>query len=121
MRGTDLGFARKVALRELRGGMAGFRVFLVCLVLGVAWIAAVGSITAAIEKGLAAEGRSILGGDAALTFSYRFAGEDERAWMAGRGDVAESVPLPPTLATLPAHSRIPCQPLRDCRPGRCGL
>ena len=61
-----VGFAWSVALRELRGGLAGFRVFLACLILGVMGIAAVGSVTTAIEKGLAAEGRNILGGDAAL-------------------------------------------------------
>ena len=47
--------------RELRGGLAGFRVFLACLILGVGGIAAVGSVTTAIENGLAAEGQTILG------------------------------------------------------------
>ncbi|MGF1550944.1 MAG: ABC transporter permease [Paracoccaceae bacterium] len=86
--GGFLGFAWRVALRELRGGLAGFRVFLACLALGVAGIAAVGSITAAIQAGLAAEGRTILGGDAAITMTYRFATEDERAWMERQGEVS---------------------------------
>ena len=88
-----LRFAWAAALRELRGGLAGFRVFLACLILGVGGIAAVGSVTTAIERGLAAEGQSILGGDAALTFSYRFASDDERAWMAERGKVVEMVSM----------------------------
>ncbi|MEO0761288.1 MAG: hypothetical protein AAFZ09_05685, partial [Pseudomonadota bacterium] len=54
-RARMLAFAWSVARRELRGGLAGFRVFLACLALGVAGIAAVGSITAAIQAGLAAE------------------------------------------------------------------
>ena len=41
--------AGRSRLRELRGGLAGFRVFLACLALGVAAIAAVGSVRAAIE------------------------------------------------------------------------
>ncbi|MEM7189707.1 MAG: FtsX-like permease family protein [Pseudomonadota bacterium] len=91
--GTNFGFAWSVALRELRGGLSGFRVFLVCLILGVAGIAAVGSITSAIEQGLEAEGQSLLGGDASLTFSYRQANPDERAWMAAQGDVAEQISM----------------------------
>ena len=94
---VDLAFARKVALRELRGGLAGFRVFLTCLILGVAGIAAVGSITAAIDRGLAAEGQTILGGDVGLTFSYRFADDRERAWMEARGAVTEMVTLRSSL------------------------
>ena len=86
-------FAWMAALRELRGGLAGFRVFLACLILGVGGIAAVGSVTSAIERGLAAEGQTILGGDAALTFAYRFASDDERAWMTGRGEVVEMVSM----------------------------
>ena len=71
----------RLALRELRGGLAGFRVFIACLALGVAAIAAVGSVRAAIEQGLAREAASLLGGDAEVEFTYRFADPDERAWM----------------------------------------
>ena len=41
--------AWRIARRELRGGVAGFRVFLACLALGVAAIAAVGSVGASIR------------------------------------------------------------------------
>ncbi len=71
----------RLALRELRGGLAGFRVFLACLALGVAAIAAVGSVRAAIEHGLTREAAALLGGDAEIEFTYRFADPDERAWM----------------------------------------
>jgi len=74
--------ALRIALRELRGGVAGFRVFLACLALGVAAIAAVGSVRAAIEEGLAREAATLLGGDAEMKFTYRFASKAERAWMA---------------------------------------
>ena len=93
MRHTDLAFAWTVARRELRGGLAGFRVFLACLILGVAGIAAVGSVTAAIQRGLEAEGQTVLGGDVALRFSYRSASAEERAWMDSRGNVAEMVTM----------------------------
>lgn len=77
----SLRLATKFARRELRGGLRGFRLFLACLALGVAAIAAVGSVRSAIEGGLAREGAALLGGDAELELTYRFANEAERAWM----------------------------------------
>lgn len=73
--------AWRLARRELRGGLQGFRIFLLCLALGVGAIAAVGSVRAAIEAGLAREGAALLGGDAELRFTYRFADAEERGWM----------------------------------------
>lgn len=77
----SLRLAGRLARRELRGGLRGFRIFLACLALGVAAIAAVGSVRYAIQAGLAQEGAALLGGDAELEFTYRFADEHERAWM----------------------------------------
>ncbi|TVQ55372.1 MAG: FtsX-like permease family protein [Rhodobacteraceae bacterium] len=78
-----LGLAARFAARELRGGLKGFRVFLVCLALGVGAVAAVGSVRTAISAGLSQEGRAILGGDAELAFTYRGPTEAERAWFEG--------------------------------------
>ncbi len=73
--------AARMARRELRGGLHGFRIFLACLTLGVAAIAAVGSARTGIEAGLAREGAALLGGDAEMRFTYRFAEPGERIWM----------------------------------------
>ena len=73
--------ALRIARREMRGGLRSFRIFLLCLILGVAAIAAVGSIRMAVTNGLVAEGAQILGGDAEMEFTYRFASDAERAWM----------------------------------------
>ncbi|MBC6407992.1 MAG: FtsX-like permease family protein [Rhodobacteraceae bacterium] len=78
----SLAQAARFARRELRGGIRNFRIFLACLALSVAAIAAVGSARSAIEAGLAAEGAALLGGDAEFEFTYRFASDTERAWMA---------------------------------------
>ena len=69
----SLMLAARLARRELRGGLAGFRIFLLCLALGVGAIAAVGTVRSAIEAGLAREGRALLGGDAEVRLTYRFA------------------------------------------------
>jgi putative ABC transport system permease protein len=84
---TNLRLAFLVARRELRGGLDGFRIFLACLILGVAAIATVQSVSSGILDGLRQDGRSILGGDVALRLLYREATPDQRAWLAGRGDV----------------------------------
>ena len=73
--------AAKIALREMRGGLDGFRIFLACVILGVAAIAAVGTVRSSIAEGLAREGATLLGGDAEIELPYRFANPDERAWM----------------------------------------
>ena len=70
-----------IARRELRGGLRGFRVFLACLALGVAAIAAVGTLRTGIQQGLTDQGAVILGGDAEMRFTYRPADANERAWM----------------------------------------
>ena len=87
----SLRLATKFARRELRGGLRGFRLFLACLTLGVAAIAAVGSVRSGIEAGLEREGASILGGDAELDLTFRFASEDEKAWMAQRSTALSEI------------------------------
>jgi putative ABC transport system permease protein len=77
----SLGLAARFARRELRGGLRGFRIFIACLALGVAAIAAVGSVRTSIEEGLAREGAALLGGDAEMEFTYRFASPEELDWM----------------------------------------
>lgn len=73
--------AVRFARREMRGGVRGFAVFLSCLMLGVAAIAAVGSVRGAINRALVEQGAVLLGGDAQMSFTYRFATEAERAFM----------------------------------------
>lgn len=77
----SLAIAARFARRELRGGLRGFYIFLACLSLGVAAIAAVGTVRSSIGAGLAREGAALLGGDAEAQFTYRFAREDERAFL----------------------------------------
>ena len=83
--------ALRLARRELRGGIAGFRVFIACLALGVAAIAAVGTVREAIDAGLTREGAALLGGDAEIELTYRFASAAERAWLDQQGQVSEIV------------------------------
>ncbi len=81
-----MSLAWSIARRELRGGLRGFRVFLACLALGVAAIAAVGMVRAAIQAGLTEQGAVLLGGDAQVEFTYRAATPAERAYLDGISD-----------------------------------
>jgi putative ABC transport system permease protein len=75
----------RFALREMRGGLRGFAVFISCIALGVAAIAGVGSFARSLGDGLAREGRVILGGDASFSLMAREASEAERAFLAENG------------------------------------
>jgi putative ABC transport system permease protein len=90
-RGTSL--ALRYALRELRGGLRGFYVFIACIALGVMAIAGVGSVAASLGDGLAREGRTLLGGDVAFSLIQREAKPDEVAFLRSRGEVSIAATL----------------------------
>ena len=77
----------RFAGRELRAGIKGFRIFLACLALGVAAIAAASSTAEAFRQGLAAEARTILGGDVAASAEGRFTPQ-ERAVFEAHGQTS---------------------------------
>lgn len=83
--------AVRFARRELRSGIAGFRIFLACLALGVAAIAASGSTAEAFRQGLASQAREILGGDVVFSLDQGRFSPDQRAAFAALGPVAYSV------------------------------
>ncbi|VVB42321.1 putative ABC transport system permease protein [Beijerinckiaceae bacterium RH AL1] len=79
----------RLALRDLRGGLRGFGIFLACIALGVAAITGVGSVSRALSDGLARQGRVIVGGDASFNLIQREATPQEAAFLASRGHVSE--------------------------------
>ncbi len=89
----------RFALRELRGGLKGFYVFIACIALGVAAISGVGSVSRALVQGISEQGQTILGGDAAFILIHRELGPDERAFLAERGEVVKTA----TLRAMTAH------------------
>ena len=95
-----LGLAFRFALREMRGGLRGFYVFIACIALGVAAISGVASVSRALVEGIAAEGTSILGGDLSARLIHRTAEPDELAWLESLGDLSR-------VATLRGMARAP--------------
>ena len=136
-----LRIAARLARRELRGGIKGFRILLACIILGVAAIAAVGTIRASIEAGLTSKGAVLLGGDAEIGLTYRFADTAERDWMDTQATRVSEIVDFRSLAVAPDGDRAltqvkavdaayplvgtvqldPAMPLADALDGRGGL
>jgi putative ABC transport system permease protein len=91
-------YAFQLARRELRGGLDGLRVFLGCIVLGVATIAGIGSLAASLGAGITRDARELLGGDVEARLAYRPADAGEHAFLARSGALSE-------IATLRAMAR----------------
>ena len=85
--------ALRYALRELRGGLRGFYVFIACIALGVMAIAGVGSVAASLSEGLTREGRTLLGGDVAFSLIQREAKPEEIAFLRARGQLSVAAAL----------------------------
>ncbi|RAI57529.1 ABC transporter permease [Roseicella frigidaeris] len=102
----QLRLAFRLARRELRGGLRSLRIVLACLALGVAAIAAVGTLRAGIAAGLAADGARLLGGDVELRSGNRPAPPEARAWIEARGGrVSEAVTLR-SMLVAPSGERL---------------
>jgi putative ABC transport system permease protein len=90
----------RFALRDLRGGLRGFYVFIACIALGVMAIAGVNSFASSLGDGLTREGRTILGGDLSFTLIHREADAAERTFLESAGRVSAA-------ATMRAMARTP--------------
>ena len=89
----------RLALRELRGGIAGFYIFVACVALGAMTIAAVGTLAASIQHAITREGGVLLGGDAEASLVHRQATAEELKLIEAQGTVS-------TVATLRSMARL---------------
>jgi putative ABC transport system permease protein len=105
MSGWRLAWA--IGRRELDWKFRGLRLLFFSLLLGVAALAAVGSLASAMERALGERGQTILGGDVEFARSARPATEAELARFAAAGRLSESIRMPST-AVMPGRS-IPIQ------------
>ncbi|WEX77309.1 ABC transporter permease [Sinorhizobium numidicum] len=95
--------ALRLALREMRGGLRGFYIFLACIALGTAAIAGVNSLSQSISATIASQGQELLAGDIRFELNNRVATGDERAFLDSLGSVAVSSGLR-SMARLPDGS-----------------
>ncbi|MES0119066.1 ABC transporter permease [Mesorhizobium sp. C277A] len=85
-----LKLAFRFSLREMRGGLSGFLIFLACIALGVAAIGGVNSVAQAITAGVADQGQTLLGGDLRFQLNQRDATPAESTFLDRLGTVSHS-------------------------------
>jgi putative ABC transport system permease protein len=134
--------AFRYAMRELRGGLRGFYVFIACIALGVFAIAGVGALSSSLTDSLEREGRTLLGGDIAFSLIQREASRQERAFLAAQGQLSAVATLRgmvraadgqlalvelksvddtyPTLGQVIAEPQLPTNEMLDERNGTFG-
>lgn len=101
--GPTLKLALRFALREMRGGLSGFYIFLACIALGVAAIGGVNSVANSVTSGISTQGQSILGGDIRFQLNQREVTAEERAFLESKGKLAVSANMR-SMARLPDGS-----------------
>ena len=83
----------RFALRDLRGGLRFYGVFIACLVLGVTAIVGVAATARAFREGMAQQGAALLGGDLSLSRAQVAPGSAELAFLASRGKPSQIMVL----------------------------
>ena len=100
IRSFKSGLALRFALRELRGGLKGFRIFIACIALGVAAISGVASLSRSLVEGIANESQSILGGDFSVTLVHQEISPEQEEFIENYGKIS-------TMATMRTMARLP--------------
>ncbi len=91
MRGNAWRFARTVARRDLHRSLRGLRLLFLCIFLGVATLATIGSLSAAITSEIAVRGAVLLGGDVQASMTQRRATAQEREALSKAGRLSETI------------------------------
>ena len=101
-----LGTAWRIARRDLNARFRGLRLLLVCIFLGTAALAAIGTLTAAIERELASSGQELLGGDLEIEVWQRDLNPKEMAALEKYGEVSGGFRLQAMASTPEAAAPI---------------
>jgi putative ABC transport system permease protein len=99
------GLAASFARRDFNRSLRGLRLLFICIFLGVATLAAIGSLSASITGELAERGQVILGGDIQAGMSQRQATAAEREALNAAGTVSETIRLR-TMARSPVGDAV---------------
>ncbi len=96
----------RFAARDLRSGLQGFWIFLSCLALGTGAIAIIGSLAAAVERGIDEQGQPLLGGDVEFALVHREANSAERDFIEGLGRLSNVATLRAMAVAGPATTLV---------------
>lgn len=86
---TDL----RLGVKDVRGTLRHFSIFLGCIILGVFSISGVNELATSLTQGLSAQSRTILGGDASFAFIHRQASAAELAFLNNNGETDSTATL----------------------------
>ena len=81
----------KFALKELKSGISGFKIFIVCIALGVASIAGVSSINNSIRYAVNQDAQKLLGGDIQGRKTYNPITQKEEEVFESYGQVSRQI------------------------------
>ena len=84
-------FAGRFARRDLNRSLRGLRLLVLCIFLGVATLATIGSLTRALTDEIASRGAVILGGDLQVAMTQRRATPEELGALREAGQLSETV------------------------------
>ncbi|MEE1877119.1 ABC transporter permease [Altererythrobacter litoralis] len=100
------GAAWRIARRDLNARFRGLRLLLVCIFLGTAALAAIGTLTAAIERELANRGQELLGGDLEVEVWQRDLSDEEKAALSEYGEISGGTRMQAMASTPDAAAPI---------------
>ncbi len=80
----------RVALRELKGGYRQLRLFIICLMLGVAVMSCIGALIAGVKSGIERDAGALLGGDIEVRQLYTPLDSNALAHMRSSGSVSNT-------------------------------
>ena len=98
--------AWRIARRDLNARFRGLRLLLVCIFLGTAALAAIGTLTAAIENELASSGQELLGGDIEVEVWQRDLRPDEVKALSAYGTISSGYRMQAMASTPEAAAPI---------------
>lgn len=98
--------AWRIARRDLNARFRGLRLLLVCIFLGTAALAAIGTLTAAIARELASSGQELLGGDLQVEVWQRTLRPEERKALSALGTISSGYRLQAMASTPEAAAPI---------------
>ena len=78
----------RLTLRDMRGNLRHFHLFILAIFLGVLAIASVGFLSDSLVGGLKKDAKRLLGGDASIRLNLRQLTVEERDWMVQSGEVS---------------------------------
>ena len=101
-----------IANRELREGISGFWIFIACIIIGVASIAGVKTISASFTAGLNTQAKNILGGDIDLRLNNQRASTEQNSYLKSNSSaISKTVEM--RAMTKPLKNKISSQKKRS--------